>query len=34
MQELMLSDFLPISTGSVDGLSDDEFAQVTPTGYQ
>lgn len=34
MQELMLSDFVPISTGSVDDLSDDEFAQITPTGNQ
>jgi hypothetical protein len=32
MQELMLSDFVPVSTGSVDDLSDDEFAQITPTG--
>jgi hypothetical protein len=34
MQELMLSDFVPVPTGSVDDLSDDEFAQITPTGNQ
>ncbi len=32
MQETMLSDFTPVSSGSVDDLTDDEFAQVTPIG--
>ncbi|MEA2022851.1 MAG: glucodextranase DOMON-like domain-containing protein [Actinomycetota bacterium] len=31
-QESMLSDFVPVSTGSVDDLTDDSFAQITPTG--
>ncbi len=31
-QESMLSDFVSVSTGSVDDLTDDGFAQITPTG--
>jgi len=34
LQESMLSDYVPISTGSIDDLSDDEFAQVTPIGTE
>ncbi|MGB5567345.1 MAG: glucodextranase DOMON-like domain-containing protein [Acidimicrobiia bacterium] len=30
LQEAMLSDYDPITTGSVDDLSDSDFAQVTP----
>ncbi len=30
-QESMLSDFVSVSTGSVDDLTDDDFAQITPT---
>jgi len=32
LQEAMLSGYESISTGSVDDLSDDDFAQVTPVG--
>jgi hypothetical protein len=34
MQETMLSDYEPISSGSVDDLTDDEFAQITPIGNE
>jgi alpha-amylase/alpha-mannosidase (GH57 family) len=30
LQEIMLSDYDPITTGSVDDLTDDDFAQVAP----
>ena len=30
LQEAMLSDYDPIATGSIDDLSDSDFAQVTP----
>jgi hypothetical protein len=30
LQELMLSGYDPITTGSVDDLTDDDFAQITP----
>jgi carbohydrate-binding DOMON domain-containing protein len=30
LQEVMLSDYDPATTGSVDDLSDNEFAQITP----
>jgi len=32
VQETMLSDFTPVSTGSIDDLTDDDFAQITPIG--
>ena len=32
IQEAMLSGYDPVTTGSVDDLTDDDFAQVTPTG--
>lgn len=32
MQELMLSDYIPISNGSVFDLLDSDFAQITPMG--
>ncbi len=34
LQESMLTDYVPISTGSVDDLSDDDFAQITPIGNE
>jgi alpha-amylase/alpha-mannosidase (GH57 family) len=32
VQEVMLSSYEPVTTGSVDDLTDDDFAQVTPVG--
>ena len=32
LQEAMLSGYDPITAGSVDDLTDDDFAQVTPAG--
>jgi hypothetical protein len=34
LQESMLTDYVPISTGSVDDLSDDDFAQIAPIGNE
>jgi hypothetical protein len=34
LQESMLTDYVPISTGSFDDLSDDDFAQITPIGNE
>ncbi|MEA2010453.1 MAG: glucodextranase DOMON-like domain-containing protein, partial [Actinomycetota bacterium] len=34
LQESMLSDYVPISSGSVDDLSDNDFAQITPIGNE
>ncbi len=31
-QESMLTGYAPISNGSVDDLSDDDFAQIIPIG--
>lgn len=30
----MLSDYIPILNGSVDGLSDIDFTQITPIGNE
>jgi hypothetical protein len=34
VQESTLSDYIPVSTGAVDDLSDDDFAQITPVGNE
>lgn len=34
MQETMLSNYELISSGSIDDLTDDEFAQITPIGNE
>ncbi|MEA3510993.1 MAG: glucodextranase DOMON-like domain-containing protein [Actinomycetota bacterium] len=33
-QESMLTGYAPVSTGTVDDLSDDDFAQITPIGNE
>ena len=33
-QEAMLTDYTPLSSGSVDDLSDNDFAQIPPIGNQ
>ena len=34
VQESMLTRYTPISSGTVDDLSDDTFAQITPVGIE
>ena len=33
-QEAMLTDYTSLSSGSVDDLSDNDFAQIPPIGNQ
>jgi carbohydrate-binding DOMON domain-containing protein len=33
-QEAMFTDYTPLSSGSIDDLSDNDFAQITPIGNQ